>query len=73
MSTIWTFKNIENKHTLYRGEDCMKKFCNSSREHATDIINFEKKNVTVNKRRTKITSRRKSILYLWEKIPKKVC
>ena len=73
MSTIWTFKNIENKHTLYHGEDCMKKFCNSSREHATDIINFEKKNVTVNKRRTKITSRRKSILYLWEKIPKKVC
>ena len=27
MSAIWAFDNIENKHTLYWGEDCMKKFC----------------------------------------------
>ena len=27
MSTIWAFDNIQNKHTLYRGEDCMKHFC----------------------------------------------
>ena len=27
MSTIWAFDHIENKHTLYRGKDCMKKFC----------------------------------------------
>ena len=27
MSTIWTFDCIENKHTLYRGKDCAKKFC----------------------------------------------
>ena len=27
MSTLWVFDNIENKHTLYCGEDCMKKFC----------------------------------------------
>ena len=33
MSTIWVFDNIENKHTLYRGEDCMKNFCTFSREH----------------------------------------
>ena len=26
MSTIWAFDNIENEHTLYRGENCMKKF-----------------------------------------------
>ena len=25
MSTIWAFDNIKIKHTLYRGEDCMKK------------------------------------------------
>ena len=30
-----------------------------------------KKNVTVNKRRIKITSRSKSLLYLWNKILKK--
>ena len=43
MSTIWAFDNIENKRTLYRGEDCMKKICTSLREHATNVINFEKK------------------------------
>ena len=43
MSTIWAFDSIENKHTLYRGEDCMEKFCTSLREHAKNIIDFEKK------------------------------
>ena len=41
MSIIWAFDYIENKHTLYRGEDCMKKFCTSLREHAKNIIDFE--------------------------------
>ena len=43
MSTIWSFDIIENKHTLNYGEDCMKKFCTSLREHATKVIKFEKK------------------------------
>ena len=43
MSAIWSFDNIENKHTLYRGEDCMKKFCESLREPAKIIIDFETK------------------------------
>ena len=30
-------------HSLYLGEHCMKKFCISLREHATNAINFEKK------------------------------
>ena len=34
-------------------EDCMKKFCESLREHAKNIISFEKKNVSINKRRAK--------------------
>ena len=34
--------NIENKHSLYRGEDCLKKFFSSLRKHATNVINFEK-------------------------------
>ena len=29
MSTTWVFDNIENKHTFYCGEDCMKRFCTS--------------------------------------------
>ena len=43
VSTIWAFDSIENKHTLYCGEECMKKFCTSLREHSTNITNFEKK------------------------------
>ena len=52
---IWAFGHTENKHTLYRGKDCMKKFCESLREQAKSIIDFFKKNVTVNKKRIKIT------------------
>ena len=29
MSTFCAFNKIENKHTLYFGEDCMKKFYQS--------------------------------------------
>ena len=42
MSTIWAFDNTENKHTLYRGKNCMKKIWTYSREHVTNVINFEK-------------------------------
>ena len=41
MSTMWGFDHIEDKHTLYHGKDCMKKFCTSLREHAKNIIDFE--------------------------------
>ena len=43
MSTIWGFDHVDDKHTLYRGKDCMKKFCTSLREHAKNITDFEKK------------------------------
>ena len=46
---------MESQHALYRGE------------HVKNIIDFEKKNVTVNKRRTKIASRCKSMINLWKK------
>ena len=45
MSTISSFKSIENKHDVYRGKDCMKKFCEFLRKHAMKIINFKKKNM----------------------------
>ena len=43
MPVIWTNDNIEKNHDIYRGEDCMKKFSESLREHKMKIINFEKK------------------------------
>ena len=43
MSTIWEFDNLENKHTLYHAEDCMKTFRSSLRKHAGNVISFENK------------------------------
>ena len=72
MSVIWKFDRIENKHTLYRRNNCMRNFYESLREYTKNITNFEKnKNVTVQKRKTKITSRWKSMFYLWKKNLKK--
>ena len=42
MSTILSFKSIENKHDANRGKDCMKKFYESLREYAMKKINFKK-------------------------------
>ena len=47
MSTISLFRSIENEHDVYRGKDCMKKFCESLREHTIKIINYKKKNMKV--------------------------
>ena len=38
-----SFDKTKNKLDYYRGDDCMKKFCLNLREHATKIINYEKK------------------------------
>ena len=43
MSTISLFRSIENEHDVYRGKDCMKKFCESLREQAMKIINLKNK------------------------------
>ena len=43
MSTVWPFKAIKNKHDVYRGKDCMKKFCGSVKEYALKITNFKNK------------------------------
>ena len=43
MFTHCSFDKTKNKLDYYRGEDCTKKFCLTLREHATKIINYEKK------------------------------
>ena len=42
---IQTFYGIEKKHDISRGEDYMKMFSESLREHAMKITNFEKKKI----------------------------
>ena len=45
ISTIWGFDHIEDKHTLYRRKDCMKRFCECLRGHTKSVIVFEKKKI----------------------------
>ena len=46
MSTISWFWSIENKHDVYRGKDCLKKFCEFLKEDTMEIINFKKKKLS---------------------------
>ena len=43
MYTQCSFDNIKNKVDHYRGEDCMKKFADSLKDHVSIIINYEQK------------------------------
>ena len=72
ISTKWAFDSVENKHNLYRGEDYMKRFSSSLRDHAANVINLEKKKMLpLTKKRTKITSRCDKMLHLQKKNPQK--
>ena len=43
MSSISSFRSIENKHDVYRGKNWIKTFCEFLREYPIKIINFKKK------------------------------
>ena len=43
--TNCSFNESKNKLNYYRGKNCMKKFCKDLKEHATKIINYEKKKI----------------------------
>ena len=52
MSAISSFKHIENKHDVYRGNDCVRKFSESLREQAMKLVRFiKKKCYVINKRK----------------------
>ena len=69
MSTISLFKDIESKHDVYRGKDCMKKFCESLREHVMNIINFKKKKMKLltNKQQESYEMEKSVIFFLKKK------
>ena len=67
MSTILLFKDIENKHDLYWGKDCMKNFCKSLREHAMNIINFKKENLKLLTNKQQELYKNASICYIKDK------
>ena len=43
MSAISSIKSLEENHGVYRGKDCMKKFCEYPRECSMEFINFKTK------------------------------
>ena len=43
MSTIFLYRSIENKHDVYGGKDCMKKFWEFLKEHTMKIIILKRK------------------------------
>ena len=51
MCAICFFRSMENKHGIDRVKDCVKKFYEFLREHATKIVNFKKnRNEIINNR-----------------------
>ena len=44
MPTVWAFDYIENKHSLYSEQDCVKRFFSSLKGHNTNITDFENNN-----------------------------
>ena len=74
MSTIWAFDSVENKHTFYRGKDCMKKFCTYFFKRICKICNWfwKEKNVTVNKEELKSYQDAKVCYICSERILKKL-
>ena len=54
--THYSFDESKNKLNYYRGKDCMKKFSEDLREHASKIINYEKEKMIL------LTTEEKNIL-----------
>ena len=74
MSTIWAFDHIENKHSLCRGKDCTKRFCESLREHAKNAIEFEKKkNIIFNKKELELDQNATECYFCRKKNHKNIC
>ena len=73
MSTILSFKKIENQHDVYRGRDCMKTFCESLSEHTMKMINFKKKKIKLLTKRQQESYENAKIYYISKnKLKKKI-
>ena len=65
--TSCSFDESKNKLNYYRGKDCMKKFCKDSKEHATRIINYEKKKIIPLTKEEKINYNDQQTCYICKK------
>ena len=65
--TSCSFDESKNKLNHYRGKDCMKKFCKDLKEHATRIINHEKKKIIPLTKEEKINYNDQKVCYICKK------
>ena len=65
--TSCSFDESKNKLNYYRGKDCMKKFCEDLRIHATKIINYEKKKIIPLTMDEKINYNDQKVCYICKK------
>ena len=65
--TSCSFDESKNKLNYYKGKDCMKKFCKDLKEHATRIINYEKKKIIPLTKEEKINYNDQKICYICKK------
>ena len=65
--TSCSFDESKNKLNHYRGKDCIKKFCRNLKEHATRIINHEKKKIIPLTKEEKINYNDQQICYICKK------
>ena len=60
-----SFDKSKNKLNYYRGKDFMKKFLKDLREHASKIIDYQKK---INNRKKKYHNKQKNMLHMSKRI-----
>ena len=65
MSTVSLFRRIENKHDVYRGKNCMKKFSKSFREPTMKIINYKKKRMKLQTKEQQESYENAKICYIF--------
>ena len=65
--THCSFDTTKNKLDYYRGKNCMKSFCLDLREHATKIINCEKKEMIPLKRKEEKKHNKQEVCYICKK------
>ena len=46
LDLVCSFDSKEDKHSFYRGNDCIQKFCSELKELGTKVVNYEQKEMT---------------------------
>ena len=64
----YSFDTIKDKLDYYRGKNCMKNFCLDLREHATKIINYEKKEMILLKKEEKDRHNVQNVCHICKKV-----